>query len=159
MNEISRAHSRFDLINELQDKEKEYFIICLDIISFRAINEMYGFKEGDLILKELINYIDSLNKIVGIKSFIYEKDTVNLIVDSTDENEIKIIIKEIVLSIFSYDIKFRCAYRKISYLSQSIEFIENINKVIRKNKYVVTPNKAFDFDSSYDLDEYTAIKQ
>lgn len=159
MKNLSGEHNRVALINEVKCKDNEYFIVCLDIISFRTINDMYGFMQGDLILKELINCIDNLNINIEIKSFIYEKDIMNLVVDSTDENEIKQIVKQIVSNIFSYNIKFRCAYRKISDSSRAIEFVENINKVIRKCKYVVNNDKEFDFDSSYDLDEYTAIKQ
>nr|WP_304285677.1 diguanylate cyclase [Clostridium paraputrificum] len=83
-------NNRFKFLNSIKNKKSKYFIVCLDIIKFREINDKYGILEGDKLLKEVIEFIEYLdvNKSYKIESCIYEKDIILININSRDENEV-----------------------------------------------------------------------
>lgn len=161
MEKVYNEHNRFKFLNSIKNKESKYFIACLDIIKFREINDKYGILEGDKILKEIIKYTEYLDERAEykIECCIYEKDVILISIESIDENEVIKIISQIVLNKYSYKIQFRAGYRKINDSKEMVDFIENVNVIIKNKKYEVIDEVSSNLDLSKDIEKCIKIKE
>lgn len=160
MEKVYSNHNRFKLLNSIMQKESNYFIACLDVIKFREINDKYGVLEGDKVLKEIIEYIDSLDKSTNYKveSCIYEKDIIIITIDCSDEDKVKEIIEKIVFNKYYYELRFRVGYRQINNSEEVIAFIENAKNIIRNKKYEALYTIDNTFNLVKDIERYVRIK-
>jgi len=88
-----------------QERNNKYAIYYFDIIKFKAINDIFGFKEGDRLLKYLAKEISSLHKNVFAACRL-ASDQFSFIANVTDLDS-NFLINKLLDKIASYDLPFQ----------------------------------------------------
>ena len=69
---LTKLPNRAKLIKDIQDEIGINSLAIIDINSFKEINEFFGLKIGDSILRDVVNVIDNLIKFIKDKVFLYK---------------------------------------------------------------------------------------
>lgn len=96
---FTSARFEIDIVKRLKKKEfKPFTLISLDIRKFKLINESFGEIRGNFVLKHVH---DCIKNIIGEDESVsrISSDTFNILLNSTNENEIKYKIKQISILI------------------------------------------------------------
>lgn len=130
-------NNKIEFINNINNINEKCFIICLDIIEFRTINNIYGYSNGNNLIIEILNYINNIiDKIyINKEVYLYEKDIFIIIIYTDKEKIVNDIIMHISNNKYLYDIKFRSAYMEIIKNSDIYTFLENIMMIIKYENY------------------------
>jgi len=140
---LTNLPNRAKLIKELQkDKSIKLSSICiLDINSFKEINDFYGHKAGDLILKELSYLIkEETDKFDNLEFYKFPSDIYCITNVKNDKNEFLKVIKNILE--FSYKKVFNFNQYEIDIrLTAGISFSNKNNKLITADIALQTAKK------------------
>ncbi|MGL5348223.1 MAG: GGDEF domain-containing phosphodiesterase [Peptostreptococcaceae bacterium] len=159
MNKLYKNSDRYKFIEILEYRD-EYYLVSIDIINFKSINDMFGFYNGDILLYQIIEYIESLsNDKFKLNVCRYESDIIMVMIDSIYEDDVFEIVNKIIYHTYKYDVDFRVGYKEMDSNSNLNRFLESITYVIKDKKYTV--DKPFDksFRLNDDIKKYFAIKQ
>ena len=159
MSKLYKNSDRYKFI-EILEYRVEYYLVSIDIINFKSINDRLGFYNGDILLYQIIEYIESLsNDKCKLNVCRYESDIIMVMIDSIYEEELFEIINKIIDYTYKYHVDFRIGYKEMDSNSNLNHFLESITYVIKDKKYTI--NKPFDrsFRLNDDIDKYFAIKQ
>lgn len=155
-NFLTKEGNRFKLIEDINNSEKP-FLALLNINQFGEINDLYGHKFGDEILKVLTKIIKMFLK---EDYFIYRlySDEFAILANNKSKNEFIKEIKFICDEISSYPIKIRNKEIYIQ-LSQGISFekkedlintADMIKRYAKKNKNIYIYDKNFEIEKIYE---------
>ena len=153
---LTKEGNRFKLIEDINNSEKP-FLALLNINQFGEINDLYGHKFGDEILKVLTKIIKMFLK---EDYFIYRlySDEFAILANNKSKNEFIKEIKFICDEISSYPIKIRNKEIYIQ-LSQGISFekkedlintADMIKRYAKKNKNIYIYDKNFEIEKIYE---------
>ncbi|SNZ08166.1 diguanylate cyclase (GGDEF) domain-containing protein [Persephonella hydrogeniphila] len=145
---VTRIHNDIRLFKVLKihmRSKKEFYIAIFDIDDFRYINQVYGFKIGNILLKEVAKTLESFKskyKILNFKtgsnsfvSIIFEKNVENIIKDIKKSTEnIELDVKIDTHSVKFYP-KLTAAYLKVdNFFSSPDEVLEILDIVLYRGK-------------------------
>lgn len=128
--------------------EKPISAIMIDVDNFKALNDEYGHKEGDLVLRAVARILkDSL----GGNHFIsrYGGDEFYIIINTSQTHELKEIVMEISARLNEYNLASKRPYNISLSMGYDVydpskkkieDFFEHIDKLMYQNKR--TPNKS-----------------
>ncbi len=145
---ITKIHNDLRLVKILKIQmrlKKEFYIAVFDIDDFKFINQVYGFKIGNLLLKEIARVFEVLKKRYKILNFktgsnsfvslIFEKDVEEIVktIKSNVENiELEVKIEDHSINFYP---KLTAAYMKVdSSFSSPDEVLEILDIVLHRGK-------------------------
>ncbi|MGL5378854.1 GGDEF domain-containing phosphodiesterase [Clostridium sp.] len=159
MDKLYRNSNRYKFIENLKSS-KGYYLVCIDIINFRSINDKFSFHNGDKLLSEIIEYIGGFStNSLNINSCRYENDIIMIMFECNCENDIFRCVDKITHHNYRYDINFRVGYIQINNINEVEHFLESIIYVIKDKKYTVDKSVDKSFKLNIDVEKYFAIKQ
>ncbi|WP_297441154.1 EAL domain-containing protein [Sulfurimonas sp.] len=154
--DVTKTFSREYLYNYLNKEiknKKEYTLILLNIDNLHDINKMYGIKNGDKVLKKVVEWINSYMKNEGIENFplghIKGGDFILGLEGSKDKYSTILdlmCLKSNELKVDDIEIKFSGAITDTNY-SQDLDYlIEHLfelqsKKKNLKNEDIINPNE------------------
>lgn len=140
-------------------KEEDIYVVYLEIIDFHSINELYGFIKADMLLRQVTEVIHN-HLLGGVKGEygIHGKDAILVAIDSSDLEVVKSLIKQVVNTKYEYELAFRVAYVKVKTADGIISAVENIPKLITRDRYIVKKNQYDCYDIEKELYRYGVLK-
>lgn len=159
MERLYRYSDKYKFIQFLKERTA-YYLVCIDIINFKSINDEFSFYNGDILLSEIVEYVESLSsQEFKLNVCRYESNILMIMVEANDEADMLNAVNEIVNYKYKYHINFRGGYKKITDSSMLEVFLESITYVVKSPKYII--DKSFDnsFELSNDIEKYSAIKK
>lgn len=148
-----------EFIEKLSSSRSLKYILCVDVVDFRIMNEIDVFLTEEVILGEIIEEINRyLAGKVSSKGCIYEKHTVLIALGDLDMQVVKNLICQVSKAHYTYDIKVRIAYMKLDCVIDMLECVESIPKVIKRDNYLFKQNENKDYNIEKDVYRYTIIK-
>lgn len=161
MYKLSECHNRFKFTEELKRFKNKYSLIYIEILEFGYINEVYGLREGDNLLIEVINKIDKVIKSEGLEAnaCIYENDSIFIRVNTIDEKILDEKLNDILAKNYKHNITFKIAYVIVENLDEALNFMQNVKKVINNRKYIAKNNINIErFNLTEELNRYLFLK-
>ncbi|MGM0534257.1 MAG: bifunctional diguanylate cyclase/phosphodiesterase [Campylobacterota bacterium] len=67
--ELTGLGNRDLLLKKLQNKHNDYTLILLDVNNFKDINDLYGVKSGDQVLKDLTSILTDMTRQEGLECY------------------------------------------------------------------------------------------
>lgn len=148
-------------------KKQKYSIILLSIENLHSINEKYGIKNGDLILYEIILFLDSFLSSKGIKNFPigHLKGGDFLIGLKGDKDKYKDIFELFSLKASDYKINNIEIQTNISILDNNfsknldymIDYLFQLQELVKSSKNILVDEENFD-PKSLEISIIDAIK-
>ncbi len=161
MENLTYTCTRQDFVEKISStmNVENKYIVCFEIMDFHSINELYGFVKGDMILREIIEEIHNylLGRAKG-EYGMYGKDAVLVAIDSSDLEVVNGLINQVAGMEYGQKITFRVAYTRIQKQEEMFSVIENISKVISKDRYIFKKDQHGDYDIKEDLHRYAVLK-
>jgi len=142
--EVTKTFSREYLYDYLKDeikKKKEYTLILISIDNLNDINKLYGIKNGDKVLKEVVLWIADHLKNEGIENFPMGHIKGGDFVIGLDGLKIKyttllelMCLKASEFKVDDIEVKISSAITDTSYSHELDYLIENLFETLEKNK-------------------------
>lgn len=130
----------FEDLNNLINKRSLFTVCYIDLNNFKCINDMYGHKTGDMLLKEFSKRIHTL-KSKGIIGYRIGGDEFVLIINNHHESKnciesiMKITDKEVVVKhIGSIKIEFAIGIKENDFISTAEMLLEKADSSMYQNK-------------------------
>lgn len=159
MNQLHQKSNRYEFMNQLRTKQN-YYLICLDIVDFKQINEKYRFENGDFVLLQIINRIRDLKEMTrSLAVCRYDADLILIAVERATEAEVITLMNAVINYSYKYPLVFRAGYQHISNEHQFKHFFESVTYVIKYAKFCVAHSADQTHDLAGDIATYFAIKQ
>lgn len=161
MEDLTYTCTRQYLVQKISNtmSEEGKYIIYFEIIDFHSINELYGFVKGDMLLKRVLETINKyLVDFVKGEYGIHGKDAVLVAIDSYDLEVVKGLINQVVSINYEQEIAFRVAYVKVEKQEEILSAVENIPKLITKDRYIFKKEQQEDYDIKDELHRYAVLK-
>lgn len=159
MNRLYKNSNRYEFLEKLKSNS-EYYLVCIDIINFKNINDRFGFYNGDHLLIEIIEYINKMkDEYIQLKVCRHENDIIMIMIESIQETDIIRIINKVLTKRYRYNIKFRIGYKRIENIQDIDDFFDSVKYVIKDKKYVIEKSMDRSFEMSKDIQRYTTLKK
>ena len=149
--------NKYEFINNLKYADNDYYLFCIDIINFKSINDTFGYQMADALLDTICEYLSDLftYKISICK---IERDIILVKTDTVDLNYLLKTIDDLLSNEYFTSLKFRIGYQMCNTSNFNI-FLENICKVIKYDKYIITDAITHNNDISLDIYKYDILKK
>jgi len=118
------------ILMQSKRENKKLSLIMMDIDYFKHINDTYGHKAGDIVLKEFVNAIREIIRENDIFARIGGEEFVILLYDA-DEKNIEIVVNKILNKIRNLDIKVTEDHKIKITVSLGVYTIQNIDETIQ----------------------------
>lgn len=140
---LTKLPNRAKLIDELQSNSMKINSICLfNISAFKEINDFYGHKTGDFILKSISDFIENeISKYENMTLYKFPADNYCLVANSNDSNKFTSIIKDILQNV-DKEIFYYENHELDVRLNAGISFSQKNNKLITAEIALQTAKKS-----------------
>lgn len=143
--------------NNMSGQEK--YIVYFEIMDFHSINELYGFIKADMLLRQVVDVVHKyLSDVTKGEYGIQGQGAILVAVDSHDLEVIKGLINEVISTKYEYELVFRVAYVKMEQSDEIISAVENIPKLIGRERYIFKGNPYEQYDIKDELHRYGVLK-
>lgn len=143
--------------NNMSGQEK--YIVYFEIMDFHSINELYGFIKADMLLRQVVDVVHKyLSDVTKGEYGIQGQGAILVAVDSPDLEVIKGLINEVISTKYEYELVFRVAYVKMEQSDEIISAVENIPKLIGRERYIFKGNPYEQYDIKDELHRYGVLK-
>lgn len=161
MENLTYTCTRHYLVQKISNtmSKGDKYIIYFEIIDFHNINERYGFVKGDLLIRQVLEVINKylLDRVKG-EYGIHGKDAILVAIDSSNLEVVQGLINQVVNINYEYKITFRVAYVKVREQEEIFSAVENIPKLITREKYIFKKGEELNYDIQDELYRYTLLK-
>ena len=131
---FTSARFEIDVKKRLTEKDfKPFTLVSLDIRKFKLINESFGEERGNLVLRYVHDCIKrSLGKNESVSRI--SSDTFNILLNSTDENEVKCKMKNLSALINEFNMDAETPYYLSIDCGAYIVNNENLNVIVIRDR-------------------------